>query len=116
MIQNEKTTNVGVPKLVNNTVTHQNIVFVKTVPPILKLPEKNVPEKKFPEKIFLKKIFPKKNFPKKICWKKFPWKKISQKIFLKKFFPKKNLNKNSRNVGPEGPHRLQPKAAALRRS
>ena len=92
MIQNEKTTNVGVPKLVNNTVTHQNIVFVKTVPPILKLPEKNVPEKKFPEKIFLKKIFP------------------------KKFFLKKILKKNSRTVGPEGPHRLQPKAAALRRS
>ena len=44
-------------------------------------------------------------------------KKFSQKKFSRKKFPEKILSeKKSWTVGPEGRHRLQPKAAALPRS
>ena len=49
---------------------------------------------------------------------KFSWKKnVTKKMFSEKNVPQKNLpEKNLRKIGPQGPHRLQPKAAALRRS
>ena len=55
-------------------------------------------------------------FLKKISWKKISRKKIPPKKISRKKIPEKILKKNLWTVGPEGPQRLQPKAAALRRS